>query len=182
MGSVARLRALVALARPRYHPTMPPAARRRSTHPTLATLAGAALAALVLATACGDGLAALAQPTNRCANCGMNVAGDSGFTTGATTSAGEIVVFDSPKCLFRWLTRPAGAGATAAWVTEYFTRARTPVDDAFYVLGSDITGPMGRDLVPVAPRERADHFAAAHGGRVISRAEITAEVVEGLFH
>lgn len=161
------------------------AARRPFLRPVLARVAAGALAtlaALLLATACNDAPSALAQPTGRCANCGMHVAADSGFTTGATTAAGADVVFDSPKCLFRWLTSPAGAGASATWVTEYFTRARTPVDDALYVLGSDISGPMGRDLVPVAPRERADHFAASHGGRVITRAEITAEVVEGLFH
>ena len=158
---------------------MSPRPRRRAAHGTPPR--ALALAALLCATAC-DHDDALAQPRDRCANCGMYVAEGSGFTTGATTAAGQAVVFDSPKCLFRWLGRADGAGATGAWVTEYFTRAHTPVDDVFYVLGSDVSGPMGRDLVPVAPRDRADHFAASHGGRVLSRAEITAEVVEGLFH
>jgi hypothetical protein len=112
----------------------------------------------------------------------MYVEAGSGFTAGATTAAGAAVTFDSPKCLFRWLGSAGGAGATGAWVTEYFTRAHTPVDDAFYVLGSDVTGPMGRDLIPVAPRDRAEHFASSHGGRVLGRADVTHEVVEGLFH
>lgn len=146
-----------------------------------ATVAACVCVALVVACG-GDGEPALAQATDRCAHCGMFIAADSGFTAGATTAAGAAVAFDSPKCLFRWLGQPAGAGATGAWVTEYFTRAHTPVDDALYVLGSDVTGPMGRDLVPVAPRERAEHFATSHGGRVLSRAEITGEIVEGLFH
>lgn len=124
---------------------------------------------------------AVAQRGEHCAHCGMSIADDSGFTAGATTSAGAAVYFDSPKCLFRWLGQAAGGGATGAFVTEYFTRARTPIDDALYVLGSDVNGPMGRDLVAVAPRDRADHFASSHGGRVLTRSEVTPEIVEGLF-
>jgi copper chaperone NosL len=133
---------------------------------------------LVVLAACGD---AVAQHGEHCAHCGMTIADGSGFTAGATASTGAAVWFDAPKCLFRWLGQPAGSGATGAWVTEYFTRARTPVDDALYVLGSDIDGPMGRDVVPVAPRDRAEHFASSHGGRVLSRSEVTPDVIEGLF-
>lgn len=141
-----------------------------------------ALALCALIVACdGEGAPALAQAGEHCAHCGMTIEEGSGFTTGATDGAGHDVFFDSPKCLFRWLGQSAGAGARGAWVTEYFTRTHTPIDDAFYVLGSDVSGPMGADLVPVAPRDRAEHFASSHGGRVLTRAEVTSEVVEGLF-
>jgi copper chaperone NosL len=163
---------VVARIRPRYAAPVIPFAR--------ASCAIVLLLALIVACE-GEGAPALAQAGEHCAHCGMTIAEGSGFTAGATDAAGHAVFFDSPKCLFRWLGQTGGAGATGAWVTEYFTRARTSIDDALYVLGSDVSGPMGRDLVPVTPRERADHFASSHGGRVLSRAEVTPEVVEGLF-
>lgn len=169
-------RPLVGPSAARYHAVVGSSTSRLDAPRAFA----AAAAALALVLACSDEDGA-AQPRERCAQCGMYVEASGAFTTGATTAAGQAVVFDSPKCLFRWLARDAGAGATGTWVTEYFTRERRPSDDVFYVLGSDVTGPMGRDLVPVAPRDRAEAFAASHGGRVLGRADIDAEVVEGLF-
>ncbi len=49
------------------------------------------------------------------------------------------------------------------------------------MLGSDVQGPMGRDLVPVQGREAAERFARDHQGRVLGFDEVTAAVVDELF-
>ena len=35
---------------------------------------------------------------------------------------------------------------------------------AHYVVGSDVTGPMGKELIPFATREAALEFSKDHGG------------------
>ncbi len=45
--------------------------------------------------------------------------------------------------------------------------------------GSDVIGPMGDDLVPVAP-ERADAFVRDHGGRVIDATDIDGPLLRSL--
>ncbi len=52
------------------------------------------------------------------------------------------------------------------------------VDEAVYVVGSARQGGMGApETVPFAIRERAEEFARAEGGRVLSFAEITDDMV-----
>ncbi|MEW9612607.1 nitrous oxide reductase accessory protein NosL [Shinella sp. S4-D37] len=51
-------------------------------------------------------------------------------------------------------------------------------DEAFYVLGSARAGGMGApEAVPFSSRERAEDFALAEGGRVLTLADITDDMV-----
>lgn len=128
--------------------------------------------ALVLAACGASREEAAAQPTDRCAHCGMRIAGD-WLTSGATTSEARSVQFDTPKCLFAWLAGD-GAGASGLWVTEYYGRTHHDVEGLFYVDGSDVMGPMGADLIPIDGRDRADAFARDHGGNVLDLARARA--------
>ena len=53
------------------------------------------------------------------------------------------------------------------FVTDYYSLE--PIDGraAFYVIGSDVFGPMGKELVPFARREDAEEFLRDHSGRRI---------------
>jgi nitrous oxide reductase accessory protein NosL len=67
-------------------------------------------------------------------------------------------------------------------VIEYYSQARRPARDLFFVIGTDLEGPMGRDLVPVAGREAADRLLREHHGeRVLSFDEVTRSVAASLF-
>lgn len=111
-----------------------------------------ALALVALAPSCGDDARA------RCPECGMYV------DLGPRWNAGlGDLVFDTPKCMLR---RRAQAGGGAAWVIEYYSQQRAALDAVRLVEGSDVVGPMGRDLVPVAPAHVA-RFVADHGGRAL---------------
>jgi copper chaperone NosL len=113
--------------------------------------------------------------TVRCELCGMVIDESSGWRAGA----GEAR-FDTPKCLFRH--REQGHTIERAWVIEYYAQERRDADDLFYVLGSDVQGPMGRDLVPIAGRENAERFLADHHGeRILAFDEVRGEVVDALF-
>ncbi len=101
------------------------------------------------------------------------------FSAGARARDGSTLAFDAPRCLFAWLAKDAGRGATEVWVTEHSSQSHVAADSVVYVVGSDVVGPMGHDLVPVR-REHAERFARDHGGRVVERSAIDAAVLRGL--
>lgn len=138
---------------------------------------GAVSAGFVLAACGASNEEAAAQPTDRCAHCGMHIAGD-WLTSGTTRADGVRVEFDTPKCLFAFLGGEAGRGATESWVTEYYGREHRGIDAVVYVDGSDVMGPMGNDLLPIEGRERADGFVRDHGGTVLDLAAARARGVE----
>ena len=135
----------------------------------------------LLLTAIGCGGEESSQGSRpRCGLCGMVVEPDSGWRSGGRDAEGTELSFDTPKCLLRQ-HRTRGP-VTEPWVIEYYSQARRPADVLFYVIGSDVEGPMGRDLVPVEGRDRADGFREDHGGaRVLSFEEVSGEVVDELF-
>jgi nitrous oxide reductase accessory protein NosL len=101
---------------------------------------------------------------------------------------GAYAAFDGAKDMFKYLInlrayaparQPSDIGAL--YVTDYYSL--TPIDGqgAWYVVGSDIYGPMGRELVPFASEAEAREFMKDHKGKRILRfGEVTAEVLRGL--
>jgi len=120
---------------------------------------------------------------DRCAQCGMFVDVSPRWQAGATARDGAALKFDTPRCLMTYLRGASGRGVREPWVTEYYTLAHVPAGDGAtrFVTGSDVTGPMGRDLVPVRGDDAARRFARQHGGRRILRfREIDAAVLQAL--
>lgn len=99
------------------------------------------------------------------------------WTAGLKSSAGREEHFDAPKCMLRY--RADQPGAREAWVTEYYSQTRMALDQVRLVEGSDVLGPMGRDLVPVEA-SAAEGFARDHGGRVLRVDEVDAAVLASL--
>jgi copper chaperone NosL len=54
-------------------------------------------------------------------------------------------------------------------VTDYYTLAAIEAREAWYVYDSSIYGPMGRELIPFARQEAAEHFMQAHHGKRLVR-------------
>jgi nitrous oxide reductase accessory protein NosL len=66
-------------------------------------------------------------------------------------------------------------------VTDYYSM--TPIDGhtAWYVVGSDVFGPMGRELMPFQKESEAKEFMKDHLGKKLLRFnEVTPEVMKGL--
>jgi nitrous oxide reductase accessory protein NosL len=69
----------------------------------------------------------------------------------------------------------------AIFVKDYYSLAFINGRKAFYVSGSDVYGPMGRELVPFAREEEAAQFLKDHQGKSLFRfGEITREILEAL--
>lgn len=66
-------------------------------------------------------------------------------------------------------------------VTDYYTLKSINGKNAFYVLGSRIYGPMGKELIPFTTLSDAKAFMEDYGGSKILRFdEITADIVKSL--
>ena len=96
----------------------------------------------------------------RCDHCGMKLDPKSPFATEMIDGA-KTEHFDRSRCaLTAWLAH--GTRGTVR-VQDYYDRKMRPASAAEFVVGSDVVGPMGPDLVPVdAPR--VAKFEKDHGG------------------
>jgi nitrous oxide reductase accessory protein NosL len=121
----------------------------------------------------------------KCPVCGMFVAKYPDFAAQIQFRDGSTVHFDGAKDMFKYylnLARYAPgkktADITAVFVTNYYDL--TPVDGlpAYYVLGSDVYGPMGRELIPFVKESEARDFLKDHKGKSIIRfSDVTADVL-----
>ncbi len=153
-----------------------------------ARLAAAALVAALALSAPASAGPPAPGPRDRCPVCGMFVAKHPDWLATAEFQDGGRFFFDGAKDLLKYLLDPAAHGSTrtlaqlrAATVIDYY--AARPVDAraAFYVVGSDVYGPMGRELVPFEKREDADEFLRDHHGkRVLRFDEVTVALLREL--
>jgi nitrous oxide reductase accessory protein NosL len=154
----------------------------------MALRAAIAAVAFLLAPAAPGGDPPKPGPKDKCPVCGMFVAKYPDWVGRAELSDGTRLVFDGAKDLFKfvlepgkWLPGRTRADVKAATVTDYYALAPVDARAASYVLGSDVFGPMGRELVPFARRADAEEFLRDHHGtRILAFDEVTAELVRGL--
>ena len=125
---------------------------------------------------------------DKCPVCGMFVAKYPDWVAEVVFKDGSYAVFDGPKDMLKFILdmKIYAPGKSkkeidAVFVNDYY--AVRPIDGlkAFYVLGSDVFGPMGRELVPFAGEADAREFLKDHGARSILRFnEITPAVLKEL--
>jgi hypothetical protein len=112
----------------------------------------------------------------RCALCGMKIDPLSAWRADLELTDGTTRHFDTPRCALRaW--RGGRFDARAVRVIEYYERVWKDGNEVVFVVGSDVNGPMGADLVPVDPL-RAQKFADDHSaGRPIPLRLVTSETL-----
>jgi nitrous oxide reductase accessory protein NosL len=139
-------------------------------------------AALACAIALGAAAASAAAPPGfvkpgkdeKCPVCGMFVYKYPDWVAELRFRDGSRAVFDGAKDLFRYFFDARQFGGTKGrgdvaevYVTDYYTLEPIDARPAFYVVGSDVYGPMGKELIPFARRADAEEFLRDHGGRTI---------------
>ncbi len=66
-------------------------------------------------------------------------------------------------------------------VTDFYTLKAIDAKQAFYVIGSDVYGPMGNELIPFLTKDAALNFMTDHRGeKIIKFDNITPKLVMGL--
>lgn len=123
-----------------------------------------------------------------CPVCGMLVSKYPNWTATALYRDGHAHYFDGAKDMFKYLQElpkyaPGHRKESLAglYVTEFYGLGRIDAQRAFYVVGSDVLGPMGHELVPLETRSDAEEFLKDHKGkRILTFEQVTADIVKSV--
>jgi nitrous oxide reductase accessory protein NosL len=125
-------------------------------------------------------------PADKCPVCGMFVAKYPDFVAAIVFNDGSYAVFDGAKDMFKYYfdmkkydRARSPADIKFIQVTGYYNLNAIDGQKALYVLGSDVYGPMGTELIPFAEAAEAQEFMKDHKGKTILKfGEITKEMIE----
>ncbi len=149
----------------------------------LRTLVICAILTLFLLTPLGA--QSLRQPgeRDRCPVCGMFVAPYPEWLATLVRTDGTQLFFDGCKDLFRYyfnLQPDDLAQVQAIFVTDYYRTQLLPASEVYYVTGSDVYGPMGKELIPIAGKQNAETFMLDHNGKqILSFEQLSVDVLPG---
>lgn len=125
---------------------------------------------------------------DKCPVCGMFVAKYPDWLMAIRFQDGSHAYFDGAKDMFKYLHAPKKYDAVrkpeeirAVLVRDYYHLEWIDARKAWYVQGSDVYGPMGRELIPLEREEDAKEFLKDHRGvKIIRFSEATPEVIKTL--
>jgi len=130
------------------------------------------------------------KPTakDKCPVCGMFVAKYPDFLAEILFKDGSSAFFDGTKDMFKYYLnlkkyQPSKkiSDIDSIYVTDYYHLTLIDGVSAYYVLGSDIYGPMGRELIPFEKEADAKEFMKDHQGKSVLRLkEINEKVIKSL--
>ncbi len=138
-----------------------------------------AVLALVFVLAAVSPAPAASEPgvnkDTRCAVCGMFVARYPNWIARIVLKNGKTEYFDGAKDMLAYYFSPAKYGGTspddfkAVMVQDYYTLNWLDARKAFFVVGSDVHGPMGKEFIPFASEAAAKSFARDHKAHMIMK-------------
>jgi nitrous oxide reductase accessory protein NosL len=122
---------------------------------------------------------------DKCPVCGMFVAKYPDWVAEIIFKDGAYAIFDGTKDMFKYYFQiekynPAKkrADIDSIYVTDYYRLVFIDGYEAIYVIGSDVYGPMGKELIPFEKEADAKEFLKDHKGKSLLRfREITKEVI-----
>jgi copper chaperone NosL len=130
------------------------------------------------------------KPTSKdkCPVCGMFVYKYPDWVTQVMFRDGSRVYFDGVKDLMKFYFKvphyqpgKSQGELIVLYVTDYYSLESIEGTRAYYVIGSDIFGPMGKELVPFGKEAEAREFLKDHKGKRLLRfQEITPEILKTL--
>lgn len=135
-----------------------------------------------------EGKARHPTSSDKCPVCGMFVAKYPDFLAQIIFKDGSVVFFDGVKDMFKYYFNMgkydpsrSQADVAAVFVTDYYSLQ--PIDGtmAYYVRGSNVYGPMGKELIPLGSEEEASEFMFDHVGKeVVLFKAVTPEMIKDL--
>jgi copper chaperone NosL len=125
---------------------------------------------------------------DKCPVCGMFVAKYPDFLAEIVFKDGTYAVFDGTKDMFKYYLNlkrynpsKRAQDIDSIYVTDYYSLTLIDGYKASYVAGSDVYGPIGRELIPFGKEEEAHDFFKDHRGKYIFKFKnITIEAIKGL--
>jgi len=122
-----------------------------------------------------------------CGKCGMYPAQYPRWQSQIIFKDGSMTPFDGCKCMFNFLFAMAEYDkahsrddVSVSWVKDFNSGTWINAEEAFYVVGSKMMGPMGKELIPFSDQAAAMKFHQEQGGTMMNYAEITPGVLKSL--
>ncbi len=136
----------------------------------------------------GDTVPAGPSPKDKCPVCGMFVAKYPDFIATIGFRDGSRIFFDGAKDMFKYYLDikkydPSRnqSDIEAIFVTDYYNLSPINAYAATYIVGSDIYGPMGRELIPFEKEDDAKEFMKDHKGKSLMKfKDVTFPLVKSL--
>ncbi|SFV67079.1 nosL-related protein [hydrothermal vent metagenome] len=118
--------------------------------------------------------------SEKCPVCGMFVYKYPRWASMIEKSDGKKLYFDGVKDLMKYYFKhPKGIKYMLA--RGYYTQETIALQNAYFVIGSDVYGPMGNELVAFKDKSRAENFLLDHKGKkVLPFDAITPQMVDKL--
>jgi copper chaperone NosL len=125
---------------------------------------------------------------SKCPVCGMFVHKYPDWVGQVIYKDGSADFFDGAKDLFKcyfnlkkYNPKKSREDIAAIYVSEYYKMMPISAYEAFFVVGSNVYGPMGRELIPLSSAADAETFKKDHQGKQILKfQEITPPVLKEL--
>ncbi len=124
----------------------------------------------------------------KCPVCGMFVAKYPKWASSIVMQDGHYHYFDGVKDMMKFYFDPqkfhhnhSKSDIKSISVSDYYSLENTPAEKAFFVVGSNVYGPMGHELIPFKNSIDAKEFQKAHLGKMILQfTEITPNIIREL--
>ncbi len=117
---------------------------------------------------------------DKCPVCGMFIYKYPKWATMAIEKNGKKLYFDGVKDMLKYYFAHQ-KNIQALYAQDYYTKKLFNLKTAFLVLGSDVYGPMGDELIPFSSEADAKSFMQEHKGEKIVRLEdLNLRTVEAL--
>ena len=144
---------------------------------------------------CSLALASAAQPENqpslkrdKCPVCGMFVDMFADWNAVIEFADGRQAVFDGAKDMFKYYLDirkydplKGKSAMQAISVKDYYSKESIDARQAFFVIWSDVYGPMGHEPIPFEKEADAKKFLKEHKGKQILRFKnITSRIIVSL--
>jgi nitrous oxide reductase accessory protein NosL len=151
----------------------------------------AILLAVLLIT--GTGIAETKSPmkpskSDKCPVCGMFVYKYPDWIAQISFKDGGVVFFDGCKDMFKYyfdLKKYSPdrkiEDIASMYVSDYYNMKPIDAAHAYFVIGSEVYGPMGHELIPLETEMDAEIFKKDHKGKeIVSFQELTPDVLKPL--
>jgi len=117
---------------------------------------------------------------DKCPVCGMYLHYYPTWVSRITYPKGESYSFDGVKDMMKFYFNNK-EGIVDILVQDYYTLKTIDAKSAFFVIGSDVYGPMGNEFIPFEDEKSAKTFSLEHKGKkIIKFSQITLKMVHNL--
>ena len=124
------------------------------------------------------------EPTEKdvCTVCGMYPERHPKHHNQIWAMDGRTLHFCSTQCMVNFNADPKKylkdpVKTKMAWVTLFSDGMYESAFGAYYVVGSKVDGPMGREAIPFKLKKNAEEFVSANGGKIVSFPQLTPALI-----